>query len=85
MLPIDLGKGFILGGTSAGANFTAGIAHLAREESLWPRLTGIVFLAGSTCHPDVRPNKYLDRLRSIDEITDAPGLTKKSIEYFFGQ
>ncbi|CCT64565.1 uncharacterized protein FFB20_00482 [Fusarium fujikuroi] len=61
-LNTDLSKGFILGGTSAGANFTAGISHLARDEGLAPRITGVVFLAGSFCHPDMRPKKYLDRL-----------------------
>ncbi|KAM0432241.1 hypothetical protein ACHAPT_004779 [Fusarium lateritium] len=81
-LNTNLAKGFILGGTSAGANFTAGISHLARDEGLSPKLTGVVFLAGSFCHPDVRPKKYLDRILSVDEIDDAPGLTRKSIDYF---
>lgn len=85
MLKTDLSKGFILGGTSAGANFTAGIAHKARLEGLAPRLTGLVFLAGSFCHPDARPAKYLDRILSVDEINDAPGLTRKSIDYFAGK
>ncbi|KAF4340864.1 AB hydrolase superfamily [Fusarium beomiforme] len=83
-LNTDLSKGFILGGTSAGANFTAGISHLARDEGLSPRITGVVFLAGSFCHPDVRPKEYLDRILSVDEINDAPGLTRKSIDYFAG-
>ncbi|EXA47000.1 hypothetical protein NW756_008362 [Fusarium oxysporum] len=81
-LNTDLSKGFILGGTSAGANFTAGISHLACDEGLSPRITGVVFLAGSFCHPDMRPKKYLDRILSVDEINDAPGLTRKSIDYF---
>ncbi|KAH7261134.1 Alpha/Beta hydrolase protein [Fusarium redolens] len=83
-LNTDLSKGFILGGTSAGANFTAGISHLARDEDLSPSITGVAFLAGSFCHPDVRPKKYLDRIVSVDEINDAPGLTRKSIDYFAG-
>lgn len=82
---IDLTKGFILGGTSAGANFTAGISHLAVQESLSPPITGVVFLAGSFCHPDARPKEYLDRILSVDEINDAPGLTRKSIDYFSGE
>ncbi|KAF9895014.1 hypothetical protein FE257_004638 [Aspergillus nanangensis] len=81
-LSTNLRKGFILGGTSAGANFTAGIAHRCQEEYVSPSLTGLLFLAGSFCHPDVRPPKYLDRILSIDEITDAPGLTKQQIDYF---
>ncbi|KAF4446134.1 potassium transporter protein [Fusarium austroafricanum] len=83
-LNTDLSRGFILGGTSAGANFTAGISHLTRDEGLTAKITGVVFLAGSFCHPDVRPKKYLDRILSVDEINDAPGLTRKSIDYFAG-
>lgn len=83
-LQVDLTKGFVLGGTSAGGNFTAGIAHLCRDQGLSPRLTGLVFLASSFCHPEVRPAQYRDRILSIDEIYDAPGLTRKSIEYFAG-
>lgn len=41
-------------------------------------------MAGSFCHPDARPEKYKDRILSIDEITGAPGLTRKSIDYFAG-
>lgn len=81
----DLTKGFILGGTSAGANFTSGLSHLAREEGIRPKITGVIFLAGSFCHPDARPAKYIDRILSIDEISDAPGLTRKSIDYFAGK
>ncbi|PNY29611.1 AB hydrolase superfamily protein [Tolypocladium capitatum] len=84
-LKTNLAKGFVLGGTSAGANFTAGISHLALEEALSPPLTGIVFLAGSFCHPDARPQTYLDRILSVDEITEAPGLTRQSIDYFAGR
>ncbi|KAK2593440.1 hypothetical protein QQS21_008857 [Conoideocrella luteorostrata] len=84
-LETDLTKGFVLGGTSAGANFTAGISHLAVQGKLSPPITGVVFLAGSFCHPDVRPKKYLARILSVDEINDAPGLTRKSIDYFAGK
>lgn len=44
-----------------------------------------MFLAGSYCHPDARPTKYLDRILSVDEINDAPGLTRKSIDYVAGE
>ena len=84
-LQVNLSKGFVFGGTSAGANFTAGIAHIVRDEHLTPPLTALVFLAGSFCHPDVRPKKYRDRILSVDEIDDAPGLTRKSIDYFAGR
>ncbi|KAH6680592.1 Alpha/Beta hydrolase protein [Halenospora varia] len=84
-LKADLSKGFILGGTSAGANFTAVLSHEAVLENMQPPLTGLLFMAGSFCHPDVRPEKYRDRILSVDEINDAPGLTRKSIDYFAGK
>ncbi|KAB2574667.1 hypothetical protein DBV05_g6682 [Lasiodiplodia theobromae] len=88
-LSVDLTKGFILGGTSAGANFTAGISHFFAghedNEKLSPQLTGLIFIAPSVCHPDVRPEQYKSRILSVDEINDAPGLTRKSIDYFAGK
>ncbi|KAB8071951.1 Alpha/Beta hydrolase protein [Aspergillus leporis] len=68
---IELEKGFLLYGTSAGANFTAGIAHLAVQKGLSLRLTGLLCLAGSFCHPDVRPTKYRDRNLSVDELFES--------------
>lgn len=81
-LAINLQRGFLLGSTSAGTNFTMGLAHLAVHEGLSSPLTGLLFLAGSFCHADVRPAQYKDRILSVDEITEAPGLTGKSIDYF---
>ncbi|KAL4873212.1 hypothetical protein BDV12DRAFT_182449 [Aspergillus spectabilis] len=86
---LNLAPGFIIGGTSAGANFTAGILRLVAQEQdpnlkLSHRVTGILFLAGTTCHEDARPEKYRDRILNIDELTNAPGLTKKVIQYFHG-
>ncbi|KAL2833435.1 Alpha/Beta hydrolase protein [Aspergillus cavernicola] len=93
-LHTDLSKGFILGGTSAGANFTAGIAHLLVQDTATdpetnsnelshptPVVTGILFLAGTICHEDARPPAYQDRLLSIDEITESAGLTKEVIRF----
>lgn len=82
-LGVDISKGFLIGGTSAGANFTAGLAHWYREEGPAPKTTGLIFWAGSWCHPGARPAHPRPRILSVDEIDDAPGLTKTSIEYFW--
>lgn len=82
-LNIDPNKGFLLGGTSAGGNFTAGLAQRFLSHALSPQITGLLFLASSFCHPDVRPDAYRSQILSVDEIDDAPGLTKSSIEYFW--
>jgi acetyl esterase/lipase len=87
-LKVNLTKGFLVGGTSAGANFTAGLAHRYHHSPpspTAPPITGLVFWAGSWCHPDVRPTPLKPYILSVDEIDDAPGLTKSSIEYFFQQ
>ncbi|KAK7708211.1 hypothetical protein SLS57_009108 [Botryosphaeria dothidea] len=92
-LSVDLTKGFILGGTSAGANFTAGLSHFfaghedetESSEKLSSSLTGLMFIAPSVCHPDARPEQYKDRILSVDEIKDAPRLTRRSIDYFAGK
>lgn len=83
ILKVELTEGFLVGGTSAGANFTAGLAHRYREQGLSPKITSLVFWAGSWCHPDVRPAHLRSRILSVEEIDDAPGLTKTSIEYFW--
>lgn len=81
-LHVDLTKGFIVGGTSAGGNFTSGIAHLYAKDEIQPPITGVVFLASNFCHPDARPARYLDRLLSVDEVIDAPGFNRTSIDHF---
>lgn len=81
-LGVDLQKGFVLGGESAGGNFTAGLAHAMLEQDLKPQPTGLLFKASSFCHPDVRPEQYRNRIVSVDEVDDAPGLTVKSIKFF---
>lgn len=84
-LRTELAKGLLLGGTSAGANFTAGLAHRYRDQKQGgdPDVTGLVFWAGSWCHPDVRPALLKPYILSIDEIDDAPGLTKSQVEFFW--
>ncbi|KAF1846183.1 alpha/beta-hydrolase [Cucurbitaria berberidis CBS 394.84] len=84
-LDLDLESGFLVGGTSAGANFTAGLAHRYHVQAVKgkPKITDLVFWAGSWCHPDVRPEHLRPSILSVDEIDDAPGLTKSSIEYFW--
>lgn len=53
-------------------------------------VTGGLETDDSTCRAialelDVVAERFLDRILSIDEIDDAPGLTRKSIDYFAGK
>lgn len=81
-LNANLSKAFLLGGTSAGAQFTASIAPLYRSAALSPPITGLVFLAGNLVDTRATPRKYQDSILSVDEITSAPGLTKEAVDYF---
>ena len=51
-------SGFIVGGTSAGSNLTAAIAHLARDLPLQPALTGQFLCSGTYMSPEHVPTKY---------------------------
>ncbi|KAK3718134.1 hypothetical protein LTR37_005249 [Vermiconidia calcicola] len=81
-LNTNLSKGFLVGGTSAGANFTAGIAHYARDAKLSPPITSLILIAGTVKDTDAMPEKYRDRILSMDEIDVAPGLSREGLEHF---
>ncbi|PSN64978.1 alpha/beta-hydrolase [Corynespora cassiicola Philippines] len=82
LLKVQPEKGLLLGGTSAGANFAASLAHEYRDQGLNPPINGLVFWAGSWCHPDVRPPHLKPFILSVDEIDDSPSLRKSSIEHY---
>lgn len=46
-LGVSLSAGFVVGGSSAGGNMSAVLAHLARDEGLAPAITGTFLLAPS--------------------------------------
>lgn len=47
LLQIDPRNGVLVGGTSAGADFTTGFAHRYRDGRRTPNITGLIFWAGS--------------------------------------
>lgn len=79
----DLGKGFVIGGTSAGANITAVLAHLARDEGLEPKLTGQYLAIPPVGNSEgAIPEKYLDRWLSYEQNTKVPVLPVTAIDMF---
>ena len=70
----DPTAGFIIGGTSAGANLSASIAHLARDLPLKPPLTGQFLSCGVYISPQHVPSKYKTLYLSYDQNADAPML-----------
>lgn len=78
----DPSVGFVIGGTSAGANITAVLAHLARDEGLTPPLTG-QYLAIPAVLPDSKvPEKYKPYTLSYVQNRDAPVLPVAAIDMF---
>jgi acetyl esterase/lipase len=69
-------------GISAGANIAASIAHLARDEHLTPRLTGIYLSIPSLLEPSVVPPEFQDEYVSRHENRDAPILNQGAIDLF---
>ncbi|KAL5492826.1 hypothetical protein ACEPAI_4274 [Sanghuangporus weigelae] len=58
MIGADLTKGFIIGGTSAGANMAAVIAHRVRDDPFFEgrRLTGQILQVPPICNPSAYPD-----------------------------
>ncbi|CDO77117.1 hypothetical protein BN946_scf184592.g13 [Trametes cinnabarina] len=77
LLQADLSKGFIINGHSAGANLSAVLAHIARDDPFFEgrRLTGQILRDPSICHPDAYPEGLKSEFRSMEENKDVPPVT----------
>ena len=84
-LGADPSKGFIVGGSSAGGNIAAVMAHLAKDEKLSPPLTGqwlcIPATLSEVAAAKVLPEKYKKLYLSHEQISDPPGLSKDAIDF----
>lgn len=78
----DTSLGFIVGGSSAGGNISAVLAHLARDEALAPPLTGQYLSIPTVCPHDKVPEKYRDRYFSWEQNKDAPVLPAAAVDMF---
>ena len=68
----DPKSGFIVGGTSAGANIASVLSHLARDEKLDPPLAGQALIAGAFINPNDVPAKYKDVYLAREQNKQAP-------------
>ncbi|KAL0568954.1 hypothetical protein V5O48_013022 [Marasmius crinis-equi] len=81
----SLHKGFLVGGTSAGANLAAVLSHLARDDPFFDDkpLTGQLLHIPSVIHYQAPvPEKYKSSLLSLEQNKDAPLLGKAQIIHF---
>ena len=79
---IDLKKGFILGGLSAGAGISSNVAHLARDRNLDPSLTGLFLACGVFINPDRVPDRFRRLHLSLEQNKNAPILNTSSLKQF---
>ncbi|KAI0168550.1 Alpha/Beta hydrolase protein [Pestalotiopsis sp. NC0098] len=69
----------VLGGSSSGGNMAAVLAHRARDRGI--SLKGQILRIPSVCHIDAYPPSL--NLKSMEELEDAPLLSKRSMELFW--
>ncbi|KAI9728527.1 MAG: hypothetical protein M1834_007665 [Cirrosporium novae-zelandiae] len=82
LLKANPSKGFVVKGTSAGANFSAVLAHLARDEELSPPLTGGFLSIPATVHHAAVPEIYKADYQSYDQNKNVPFLNRELMDVF---
>ncbi|EMD36025.1 hypothetical protein CERSUDRAFT_115950 [Gelatoporia subvermispora B] len=85
-LSVDLSKGFIIGGLSAGGNLAAIMVHRAQSDPFFNgrKITGQFLQIPATCHPDAYPEKYKSELVSFDTVGDERLLAKSHMVAAYG-
>ncbi|OAG43887.1 hypothetical protein AYO21_01739 [Fonsecaea monophora] len=78
-LGIDVNN-IIIGGSSSGAHTTAVLSHRVKDGQL--PIKGSIMRIPSVCHIDCYPPEL--GLHSLEELKDAPLLSKRSMELFYG-
>ncbi|KXH57760.1 hypothetical protein CSAL01_05911 [Colletotrichum salicis] len=84
-LGINLSKGFLVGGESAGGDLALGVTRLWIDEKQSPKLTGIFSSISGAVTDDSVPEKYRDRFLSLKQNANAPVVTADSIEFIKGE
>ncbi|KAI0057916.1 hypothetical protein BV25DRAFT_1830670 [Artomyces pyxidatus] len=84
-LSASVTKGFIIGGQSAGGNFSAVIAHRAHADPFFQDkpLTGQHLSIPATLREEAYPEKWKSELRSWEDNKDADVMTVDTINFFF--
>ncbi|KAJ8502095.1 hypothetical protein ONZ51_g145 [Trametes cubensis] len=89
LLKADLGKGFIVGGESAGGNMSAVLAHIVRDDPFFEgrRLTGQFLCEPQrdicSCAGAIYPNRLKSKFQSLFELTGEPTLTEWMLTPFY--
>ncbi|KAK5730708.1 hypothetical protein LTR15_000646 [Elasticomyces elasticus] len=88
----DPSQGFLIGGTSAGGNMTAVVAHMWRDAGDKPAITGCHLMIPAVCwqvlhriyssYPKFMPEVYKKDCTSMEQNKDAPILGQKAMDLF---
>ena len=81
-LGADPAKGFVVGGTSAGGNLTAVVAHMWRDARDKPAITGLLLMIPALCYHTHMPEKYRSDFKSWEQNKDAPILSVQACNLF---
>jgi acetyl esterase/lipase len=79
-----LGKGFLVGGESAGADLANVTAHLYVQEEGLPKLTGVYSSIPCGVHEQVLPERYKDRFFSLEQNKNALIISRESVLVVWG-
>ncbi|KAI0032468.1 alpha/beta hydrolase fold-domain-containing protein [Vararia minispora EC-137] len=84
-ISVDLHKGFLVMGESAGGQIAAVMAQRALLDPFFHdhSLTGQILQFPVLCHPGHHPERHKDRLLSMEQNKDAPLLTRKDVQGVF--
>ncbi|CDO76453.1 hypothetical protein BN946_scf184600.g2 [Trametes cinnabarina] len=86
-LRASLARGFLVGGTSAGANLAAAVVLRARDDVFFApssgrQITGQILQTPQVVHPEADISRYSSELRSMEEQANAPFLTARKLRAF---
>ncbi|CAG7984190.1 unnamed protein product [Penicillium salamii] len=79
-LGADPSQGFVIGGSSAGANLAAVTAHRALRENLSPPLTGVLANIPPLLDEHIVPDKYKHLFLSREQNGNGPVCNSKDLE-----
>ncbi|KAJ7366794.1 Alpha/Beta hydrolase protein [Mycena albidolilacea] len=84
---VDVKKGFIIAGLSAGGHLAAAIAHRAREDPFFEErpITGQILQVPALLNVNAVPEKYKSSLLSYEQNEHAPILSLSSVLWSSGQ
>jgi len=81
----SLDKGFVVGGSSAGANLAAAVAHRSLKDPFFEqrKLTGHILQIPALVHPAAYPPDYTSELLSYEQNKNAPTLGKDLMDFYY--